>query len=148
MDGLELCRLVRQLDLPDYVYIVFVTGRHQKDELVSAMDAGADDFLSKPIHKHEFLARLSAGRRILQLQSWLSRLASHDALTGLLVRRPFNEIMEREWHRAQRYRLPLFVLMIDVDFFKQVNDTHGDPAGDEVIRSCGRKPIDWISVGN
>ena len=135
MTGLELCRSVRQLELPHYLYIVFLTGRSGEDDLVAAMDAGADDFLNKPLRKHELLARLTAGARVLRLASRLSQLADFDALSGLLLRRSFSGFVAKEWHRSRRYRLPLSMVMLDIDYFKQVNDTHGHPAGDEVIRS-------------
>jgi two-component system cell cycle response regulator len=134
MNGIELCRRVRQMDLPGYVYIVFLTIRSGDDDLTAAMDAGADDFLIKPLRKDELMARLSAGARILRLESRLSQLAALDALTELPTRRTFQVLLGKEWERAHRYQLPLSAVMIDIDFFKQVNDTYGHPAGDEVIR--------------
>jgi diguanylate cyclase (GGDEF)-like protein len=134
MDGLELCRQIRQLELPHYLYLVFLTVRSSEDSLVAAMDAGADDFLTKPLRKHELLARLTAGARVLLLESHLSQLASHDALSGLPSRRAFDGCAETEWQRSLRCRLPLSAVMLDIDYFKQVNDTYGHPAGDEVIR--------------
>ena len=134
MSGLELCRQIRQMELFHYVYVVFLTGRSNEEDLVAAMDVGADDFLNKPLRKHELMARLKAGTRVLHLESRLSRLAANDALSGLLMRRAFVESAEKEWQRARRYRLPLSAVMLDIDFFKQVNDTHGHLAGDEVIR--------------
>jgi len=138
MDGLELCRRARQLDLPHYLYVVFLSGRSGDENLVAAIDAGADDFLSKPLRQPELLARLTAGARVLQLESRLSKLAAQDALSGLLLRRPFNGFLDKEWHRSRRFQLPLSVVMLDIDHFKQVNDTHGHPAGDEVIRTVSR----------
>jgi two-component system, cell cycle response regulator len=135
MDGVELCRRVRQLDLPGYVYIVFLTVRTTEDDLTAAMDAGADDFLNKPLRKDELMARLGAGARILRLESRLSQLATLDALTDLPTRRAFHVLLGKEWERSHRYRLPLSAVMIDIDFFKQVNDSLGHPAGDEVIRT-------------
>lgn len=138
MDGLELCRRVRELDLEHYLYIVFLTGRSDERDLVSAIDAGADDFLTKPLRKHELLARLTAGVRVLQLETHLLELADHDALSGLLLRRPFGTFLKKEWHRSRRYKIPLSALMLDIDFFKQVNDTYGHPAGDSVIQGVAK----------
>jgi diguanylate cyclase (GGDEF)-like protein len=134
MDGVELCRRVRKLELPGYIYIVFLTIRSADDDLAIAMDAGADDFLHKPLRKDELFARLGAGARILRLESRLSHLATLDALTELPTRRTFQVLLGKEWDRSHRYHLPLSAVMIDIDFFKQINDTFGHPAGDEVIR--------------
>ncbi len=135
MDGIELCRRVRQMDLSGYIYIVFLTVHNGDDDLTSAMDAGADDFLVKPLRRDELMARLGAGARILRLESRLSQLAALDALTELPTRRTFQVLLAKEWERAHRYQLALSAVMIDIDFFKQINDTHGHPAGDEVIRA-------------
>ena len=134
MSGSELCRSVRQLDLPNYIYILFLTGRPDEDTLVSAIGAGADDFLKKPVRKAELLARLMAGSRILELEARLHDLADHDGLTGLLLRRPFERFSEQEWQRSIRDRLSLSAVMVDIDHFKHVNDIHGHPTGDAVIR--------------
>jgi len=134
MDGLELVRRIRELELAHYIYILFLTGRSDDGALVAAIDAGADDFLKKPVDKSELLARIRAGQRVLALESRLHELADHDGLTGLLLRRPFATCTGQEWNRSLRYRLPLSVVMVDIDHFKQVNDIHGHPLGDEVIR--------------
>lgn len=133
MDGLELCRRIRALDLNHYVYIVFLTGRAGEEDLRTAMDAGADDFLVKPLRKQELFARLTAGSRVVRLESHLSQLATQDALTGLLVRRAFSGYLDKEWHHARRSQRPLSLVMLDIDHFKKINDTHGHPAGDAVI---------------
>ena len=138
INGVNLCRRVRQLELPGYVYIVFLTVRTGQDDLSAAMEAGADDFLHKPLRKEELLVRLSAGTRILRLESRLSQLATHDPLTELPTRRAFGSLLGKEWDRSRRYRLPLSAVMLDIDFFKRINDTHGHLAGDEVIRGVVR----------
>ncbi len=139
MDGVELCRRVRQLDLPGYLYIVFLTSRSGQDDLMGAMAAGADDFLNKPLRKEELLARLGAGARILRLESRLSELAAHDSLTELPTRRAFHVMLSKEWERSQRYRLPLSIVMLDIDFFKTINDTYGHVVGDAVIRAVAAR---------
>lgn len=142
VDGLELCRWVRVQSLPNYVYLVLLTVRSGLDDLVRGLEAGADDFLKKPIDKDELLARLRSARRVLDLEQQLSTLARCDALTGLPSRRTFFEFLVREWSRSQRYRFPLSVVMIDIDYFKRVNDLHGHAAGDEVIRRVGQCLLD------
>ena len=87
MNGLELCRRARTLELPGYLYIIFLTARSEIDDLVAAMDAGADDFLTKPLNRHELTARLGAGARVLRLESRLSQLVAQDVLTELSTRR-------------------------------------------------------------
>jgi diguanylate cyclase (GGDEF)-like protein len=134
MDGVELCRRVRQEDLPHYVYVLFVTARKSTLELVQALEAGADDFVSKPIERGELLARLHSGQRVVELERRLSEAARSDPLTGIPTRRAFYEQFERELSRARRYKLPLSCVMLDVDFFKKINDLHGHAVGDEVLR--------------
>lgn len=135
VNGLELCRAVRELDLPHYVYIFFLTARNSHEEIIAGLETGANDFLAKPIHQGELIARLRAGTRVLELERRLSRLASTDPLTGLFTQRTFYEHLEKEWARARRFRLPLSCVMIDLDYFKRINDTHGHLAGDTVLRS-------------
>ncbi|NQT37271.1 MAG: diguanylate cyclase [Planctomycetes bacterium] len=135
MNGLELCRRVRQLDLPHYVHILFLTVRSSTEETVAGLEVGADDFLSKPIDLEELLARLRSGARVLTLERRLSLMAQTDPLTGLLTRRTFFENLEKEWSRATRHHVPLSVVMLDIDFFKRINDVHGHPAGDAVLKT-------------
>jgi two-component system cell cycle response regulator len=138
IDGLELCRWIRAQQLPHYVHLVLLTVRSGLEDLVRGLEAGADDFLKKPIDKNELLARLRAARRVLELERQLGQLARCDALTGLPSRRTFLGFLQREWSRSQRYGFPLSCVMVDVDFFKRINDVHGHATGDEVIRRVGQ----------
>jgi len=133
INGLELCRRVRSMRLPHYMYIVFLTVKTDPREMIAGLDAGADDFLAKPVYEGELLARLKAGLRVLDLERKLSKMAKSDALTGLMTRRAFFERLEAEWGRAKRYKLQLSCAMLDIDFFKKVNDTLGHSAGDAVL---------------
>ncbi|HYW80594.1 MAG TPA: diguanylate cyclase, partial [Thermoguttaceae bacterium] len=135
MDGLELCRRMRRLDLPHYIYTIFLTVRSAPSEMIAGLEIGADDFLSKPVYQGELLARLRAGSRVIDLERRLSLMARTDPLTGLLTRRTFFESLEREWERADRNQLPLSCVMLDLDFFKRINDTHGHSVGDSVLRA-------------
>lgn len=138
ISGIELCRHVRRSELPQYVYTIVLTGRTESDGFVQALESGADDFTRKPVERAELLARLQAGSRIVELEQRLSLLANSDPLTGLATKRTLGDHLEREWRRARRYRSNLSCVMLDIDFFKRINDTHGHPAGDEVIRAIGR----------
>jgi diguanylate cyclase (GGDEF)-like protein len=129
---------VRQLNLPHYVYVMFITGKSSTSDLVEGLAAGADDFLTKPVKQGELFARLQTGQRVLLLERQLRDAMRTDPLTGVSTRRAFIEEAEREFARVARYKTPLTCVMIDVDFFKRVNDTYGHPAGDEVLRQVGR----------
>ncbi len=138
LDGIELCRAVRQLSLPHYVYIVVLTGKSEEDLLIACLDAGADNFLHKPVSQGELLARVRTSARLLDLELQLREAALRDALTGLPGRRAFMEQFYRQWHRSRRERQPLACAMADIDFFKRINDCYGHAAGDEVLRSVAR----------
>jgi two-component system, cell cycle response regulator len=138
VNGPELCRRVREMNLPHYVYILFLTVRTAPSEVITGLDIGADDFLGKPVAEGELLARMRSGTRLLELERRLSLMAHTDSLTGLLTQRAFYTSLEKEWHRSRRSNLPLSCAMMDVDFFKQVNDTLGHPAGDAVLKAVSR----------
>jgi two-component system, cell cycle response regulator len=134
MDGLELCRRVRALDLPHYVFIMFLTVKSASEEMIKGLEIGADEFLCKPVAHEELLARMRAGSRVLELERKLNLMAHTDPLTGLLTQRTFYDIMSKEWHRAMRNQLPLSCVMMDLDFFKRINDIQGHQAGDVVLK--------------
>ncbi|MEM7584424.1 MAG: diguanylate cyclase [Acidobacteriota bacterium] len=147
-DGVSVCRKVRALKGAPYVYIILLTARNETDSLVEAMNAGADDFLSKPFEPHELEARLRAGQRILRLQQELIAArealrehATRDDLTGVWNRRSILETLEQELARASRSNKPggLGVLIADLDHFKRINDSHGHFVGDEVLREVVRR---------
>jgi diguanylate cyclase (GGDEF)-like protein len=138
MDGIELCRWLRRQDLASYVYTIVVTSHCCSDNMVEAFEAGADDFLKKPVDKAELVARVQSGLRVLELESKLNVLAKTDSLTGLATRRTFFELAEREWSRARRHHIPLSAVMIDIDFFKRINDAHGHRVGDQALRAVAK----------
>ncbi len=138
MDGLELCRWVRQTELPHYVYTIFLTVRSGSDDMVRGLESGADDFLRKPVDRSELLARIRSGTRVLELESRLSLLAKRDPLTGLATQRTFYEHTTTEWARSARHHFNLSCVMVDIDFFKRINDEHGHGVGDEVIRRLAK----------
>lgn len=135
INGFELCRRVREMSLPHYVYILFLTAKKTSAELIAGLEIGADDFLRKPVSEGELLARMRSGSRVLQLERRLSLMAHTDSLTGLITQRSFYQSLAKEWHRARRFHLPLSCAMLDLDFFKQVNDVHGHPAGDVLLKA-------------
>ncbi len=135
LDGVEFCKWLRKQDLPHYVYTILLTARSQSSDIVSGLQAGADDFLNKPVNKVELIARLKSGERVLALEDRLTLLAKTDSLTGLVTQRTIFERLDAEFERSERHHFPISCVMIDLDFFKQINDTHGHPAGDEVLRT-------------
>ncbi len=146
MDGLELCREVRKREGQPYTYLLLLTAKGGKRDIVAGLEAGADDYLSKPFNPHELLARLHAGRRIIELQEhllaareMLREKSLHDPLTGLWNRSGILDFLERELARAMRQHTPLALAMIDLDHFKAINDTFGHLAGDVVLREVGRR---------
>jgi two-component system cell cycle response regulator len=139
LDGVEVCRRVRRSGKLPYVYIVMLTVKGQKQDLVAGMDAGADDYLSKPFDVEELRVRLHAGERILALQEELRLQATHDDLTGVLNRGTVLEILRRELALVARKSVPVAIILADLDDFKQVNDRHGHAIGDTVLREAARR---------
>jgi diguanylate cyclase (GGDEF)-like protein len=133
MDGVEVCRRIRSANRDPYVYIVLLTARTESQDLVEGMDAGADDYLTKPFNAQELRVRIRAGRRILDLQDALRRQATHDGLTGLLNRNSILARLSEEIMRHEREARALSLLIVDLDRFKSVNDRYGHLAGDAVL---------------
>jgi two-component system chemotaxis response regulator CheY len=142
VDGLELCRQIRDTSLPHYVYTILLTAKTGSAEMIAGLESGADDFLTKPVAEGELLARVQSSSRVLELERQLSLMAHTDFLTGLLTQRTFYECLAKEWHRSARYQLPLSCVMVDLDFFKQINDVYGHPAGDSVLKFVAELLLD------
>ncbi len=136
--GLELCTWVRMHSLPNYIVTIVLTASGGSKHVVQGMEAGADHVLKKPASQDELLAHMRAGLRVLELESRLNRLARCDSLTGLYTQRTFYELLGKEWSRSARHQTPLSCVILDIDFFKRVNDTYGHGTGDEVIRRVAR----------
>lgn len=146
IDGVEVVRRVREQAQEPYIYVLLLTVHDQESQLVDGLHAGADDYVIKPFRSHELQARLEAGRRILEMQQELlvsrNRLrsqATKDPVTGLWNRIAIMEILNRELSRANRDGTSVGLVMIDLDNFKQINDSYGHPAGDEVLLECGQR---------
>jgi len=141
LTGIELCQRIRATAQPSYTYVIIVTSQAEKDMVVKGLSSGADDYLTKPFHREELLARVRVGRRLIDLHRQieaknhlLEELALTDALTGLPNRRAIEEWASRQLSGAARHGFPLWVVMIDLDHFKNVNDGYGHDAGDEVLK--------------
>jgi two-component system, cell cycle response regulator len=140
IDGIELCQRIREMGTDrKYVYTIILTAKDKKQNLMTAMSAGADDYLAKPIDPVELKARILVAQRILELQQSLRFAASHDSLTKLLSRSEVLAGLERELGRGKRNHQPLAVVLADIDHFKAINDSLGHAAGDEALREVGRK---------
>lgn len=155
MDGVELTRALRQTKLGRTIYIIILTALEAEEKLVEAFDAGVDDFMSKPLKSRVLGARLRAGQRVVMLQEEIERdreeirrfaaelavtnrrlqeAALTDVLTGFPNRRYAIERFQQEWLAANRSKRPLSCMVIDVDSFKTINDTHGHDVGDAVLK--------------
>jgi len=139
MTGLEICKKVRQRETGSYVYVILLTAKSSKENIIAGMEAGVDDYIVKPFDEEVLKYRIQIGERILCLEDRIMQLASIDPLTGLYNRRVFMERLESEIQRHNRLRQPLSLIMIDLDNFKNVNDNYGHQAGDEVLRRSARE---------
>ena len=144
--GPEVCRMVRQKAIEPYTYILLLTSRSLKEDVVAGMDSGADDYLTKPFDRHELKVRLRAGTRIVDLQAELlatrealREQATRDYLTNLWNRSSILATLERELTRSAREHSPCGVVLLDLDHFKQINDTRGHFAGDLALREAARR---------
>ncbi len=156
MTGPELCRAIRSNEQAGFVYLIIVTAHSDRERLLQAFGAGADDFLPKPFDRQELLVRMRAGMRIVNLEAdlarqkrdiikrnaqmaamngQLERLATTDVLTGLINRRQAMVKLEELWRLSDRYDVPFSCLVFDIDHFKQFNDTYGHAVGDLVLKA-------------
>lgn len=145
MDGLSVCRQVRLQRAP-YVHMVLLTSKESKQDVVTGLQSGADDYLIKPCDPEELKARLRTGQRILGLEDKLVEAreemrfkATHDPLTSLFNRGVIVELLSRELTRTYREQGCTTVLLGDIDHFKQVNDTYGHVVGDDVLREVAKR---------
>lgn len=159
MDGIEFCRALRATEWGRSMYVVMLTGEETDDKIIAAFEAGVDDYLTKPVHARTLSARMRAALHyVTLLETWendraqLRRFAAelaisnrrleHSAMTDMLTelpnRRAGMEALARFWGAAQRTGRPVAALMIDVDFFKSINDRHGHAVGDQVLQRVAK----------
>jgi two-component system, cell cycle response regulator len=141
LSGIELCQRLRGKFNDSFVYVILLTSLSEKSSVVKGLQAGADDYLTKPFDAQELLARVNVGRRFVELHReieaknrFLEQLALTDDLTGLPNRRAIEQWARRQISGAVRHGFSFWVIMADVDQFKSVNDTHGHDAGDVVLK--------------
>jgi len=142
MDGVDICKRIRadQDKKDSYTYVILLTTKDQKEDMIAGMNAGADDYLTKPFDSGELQVRLRAAKRMLDLEQRLRDArealrdeALHDSLTGLLNRPAILDILQKELSRADREQSSVGVILADIDHFKTVNDTCGHRGGDIVL---------------
>jgi diguanylate cyclase (GGDEF)-like protein len=144
-DGLKFLGLRSTRAELSHIPVIMLTAEQDADRKAEILDRGASDYVTKPFNEKELVARVRVHHRVKVLQDQLrdanarlESLAVTDGLTGLLNRREFDRLLAREVHRSQRYKVPLVVLLLDIDHFKHVNDTYGHPMGDQVLRNVSR----------
>ncbi len=145
MMGVDICRRLREFQ-SFYVYVLLVTTKGERKDMVEALEAGADDYLTKPFDPNELRVRVRVGQRILELQENLLEVqealrlqATHDPLTGLWNRAAVLEFLDREICRSERTGRALSLIVVDLDHFKRVNDTYGHRVGDQVLCTATKR---------
>jgi diguanylate cyclase (GGDEF)-like protein len=146
LDGMEICRHIKADARFDARQVIMLTGYSSLDARVEALNLGADDYITKPFHPKELLARVNASRRVVEMQQQLVNMArqleeisARDVLTGIFNRRHFGATLDHAFDHSRRYRRPLSVAIIDVDRFKDINDSFGHQAGDAVLAEVAKR---------
>jgi two-component system, cell cycle response regulator len=146
MEGVQICQRIRERKSRPYIYVLLLTARSEKRDLLRGLELGADDYLTKPFDSEELRARLLVGERILTLQDDLILAreelrfrATHDVLTGIANRGAVMDALRNEMSRQVREHRSFGVILVDIDHFKNINDTHGHLCGDEVLQVVTRR---------
>jgi len=146
LDGPGVCREIRNRRDQSYVYMILLTSRESKEDVIAGLESGADDYLIKPFIADELKARLRVGERILHLEDRLVEAreqmrfkATHDHLTSLWNRGVIVDLLGRELTRSQRENVCTALILGDLDHFKNINDRYGHLVGDQVLREVARR---------
>lgn len=141
MGGIELCQKIRELEREIYSYIILLGSKTSKENFIDGMEAGADDYITKPFDPQELRLRLRAGMRIIELnhelvesQKSLQNIVTLDLLTGILNRKTILAVLESEAERSFREEKNFCLANLDLDGFKQVNETYGHKTGDQILK--------------
>jgi len=153
LTGLEVCKKVRARHTEPYTYIILLTARNDQQDVVEGLESGADDYLTKPCNPSQLRARIRTGERILQMQADLIQArelvrfkSTHDLLTGAWSRGATLDMLARELSRGKRENRPLGLILIDLDDFKNINDTLGQFTGDEVLRAAALRVLSSVRM--
>jgi two-component system, cell cycle response regulator len=152
LDGFETCRILKSNDTTNYIPVIMVTALNEMEDKIKGAEAGADDFITKPFNKHELFVRVKSLLRIKRLhdqlkekvnllemaQERLKELAITDGLTGIYNHRYFKQFLAKEIIRANRHNAKVSLAMLDIDNFKDYNDSHGHLAGDKILRQVAK----------
>lgn len=151
LDGVDVCKAIRSGPQEPYTYLLLLTARDNKNDIVHGLDAGADDYLVKPCNPLELKVRLRAGKRVIELEEQLVGArealrveAMHDSLTGLLNRTALFARLDQEIARSKRSGSQVCLIMIDLDRFKRINDRFGHPTGDAVLSETAKRFLECI----
>jgi len=146
LSGPDVCRRLRAVPREHYQYILLLTAKHTTADIVEGLEAGADDYLTKPFNVHEFFARVHVGERMIKLhdsllaaQEALRFQATHDPLTGIWNRGALFELLRAEAERVQRKGTSLSLFLLDLDHFKRINDDFGHLAGDTILHEVAAR---------
>ncbi len=152
INGYEVCRQLKENPRLSSIPVIFITAKDDAEDEEQGLNLGAVDYITKPFRIPIVLARVRTHLRLKDKSDMLERLASVDGLTDIPNRRRFDEVLQMEFQRAKREKLPLGVILIDIDFFKNFNDTYGHAAGDECLRrvaralsNCLKRPADFVA---
>jgi diguanylate cyclase (GGDEF)-like protein len=145
MDGYEVCRRIKADETIRDIPVIMVTSKTEMLDRIKGLEIGAADYIIKPFDQGELLARIATQVKMKNLMEelqeknkLLEELIKKDGLTELYNHRYFQDRLSEEFSRARRYDFPMSCILLDIDHFKMINDTHGHQAGDEILRSLGR----------